>query len=107
VTGAETCELVMALAAIGEQERALRLFADMQHLRHESGGYWTGYVFPDDVNWPEEQTTYTAAAVVLAADELSRTTSGSAIMRGDSLPVLDEIALECSCVSADGAARVS
>jgi hypothetical protein len=107
VTGAETCELVMALAAIGEQERALRLFADMQHLRHESGGYWTGYVFPDEVNWPDEQTTYTAAAVVLAADELSRTTRGSTIMRGDTLPTPAEIALECSCVSADGAARVS
>jgi hypothetical protein len=107
VTGAETCELVLALAAIGRQRRALRLFADMQHLRHDSGSYWTGYVFPDNVNWPEEQTTYTAAAVVLAADELSRTTPGSAIMRGDTLPVLDELALECSCASADGVASVS
>ena len=107
VTGAETCELVMALAAIGQQRRALRLFADMQHLRHDSGSYWTGYVFPDNVYWPEEQTTYTAAAVVLAADELSRTTPGSAIMRGDTLPVLDELALECSCASTDGVARVS
>ena len=106
VTGAETCELVMALAAIGDRDSALRLFADMQHLRHESGGYWTGYVFPDDVNWPEEQTSFTAAAVVLAADELSGTTPGSAIMRGDSLPQLEEIALECGCVSADGVARV-
>ena len=106
VTGAETCELVMALAAIGQDDRALRLFADMQHLRHEDGSYWTGYVFPDDANWPEEQTTYTSAAVILAADELSRTTPGSAIMRGDTLPELDEIALECSCASADGVARV-
>ena len=34
VTGAETCELVMALAAIGD-ERAAQLFADMQHLRSD------------------------------------------------------------------------
>lgn len=100
VTGAETCELAMALAAVGDQQRALRLFADMQHLRHESGSYWTGWVFPDDVFWPDEQTTYTAAAVVLAADELSRTTPASAIMRGDSLPPLEEIALECDCAMA-------
>ena len=33
VTGAETCELVMALDCLGDHERALRLFADMQHLR--------------------------------------------------------------------------
>lgn len=106
VTGAETCELAMALAAIGHEEPALRLFADMQHLRHESGSYWTGRVWPEDVFWPHEQTSYTAAAVILAADELSRTSPASAIMRGDSLPALDEIALECGCVSADGVARV-
>ena len=49
VTGAETCELVLALEAIGDRDRALRLLADMQHLRTDDGSYWTGYVFPDDV----------------------------------------------------------
>jgi hypothetical protein len=44
VTGAETCELVMALDCLDDHARALRLFADMQHLRHENGSYWTGYV---------------------------------------------------------------
>jgi hypothetical protein len=107
VTGAETCELVMALAAIGDDVRARRLFAEIQHLRADDGGYWTGYVYPDDVRWPAEQTTYTAAAVILAADELTRTTPGSAIMRGDTLaPHFEEIALECGCVSADRVARV-
>ena len=76
VTGAETCELVMALDCLDDHERALRLFADMQHLRHENGSYWTGSVHPEDVFWPGEQTTYTAAAVILAADELSRTSPG-------------------------------
>ncbi|MGY2875092.1 hypothetical protein ACVW00_002282 [Marmoricola sp. URHA0025 HA25] len=67
VTGAETCELVMALDAVGDRHYARELFAAMQHLREDDGRYWTGYVFPDDVNWPAEHTTYTAAAVVLAA----------------------------------------
>ena len=49
VTGAETCELVMALDALGDRDRALRMFADMQHLRDTEGRYWTGYVYPDDV----------------------------------------------------------
>jgi len=98
VTGAETCELVMALECLEEHDRAVQLYADMQHLRHDSGGYWTGYVFPDDVNWPVEQTTYTAAAVILAADELSRTSPGSGIMRGEMLAQqFREIALECGC----------
>lgn len=108
VTGAETCELVMSLDAIGDHDRALEQFAAMQHLRTEDGRYWTGWVWPDQVNWPHEHTTYTAAAVILAADELSRTTPGSGIMRGDTLaPHFEEIALECGCpesagVSADG-----
>jgi hypothetical protein len=98
VTGAETCELVMSLDAIGDHERALEQFAAMQHLRAEDGRYWTGYVYPDDVFWPVEHTTYTAAAVVLAADELSRTTPASGIMRGDTLAAhFEEIALECGC----------
>ena len=107
VTGAETCELVMALDCLDDHARALRLYADMQHLRHESGGYWTGYVHPDDVFWPAEQTTYTAAAVILAADELSRTSPASGIMRGETLAApFPEIGLECGCTE-EGAAEGS
>ncbi|WP_439936187.1 prenyltransferase [Nocardia sp. N13] len=103
VTGAETCELVLALEAIGDRERALRLLSDMQHLRTDDGSYWTGYVFPDGVNWPHEQTTYTAAAVVLAVDALSEGTLGADIMRGTTLaPDFAELGLECGCRSDDG-----
>jgi hypothetical protein len=107
VTGAETCELVMALDALGDRERALRLFGDMQHLRADGGRYWTGFVFPDKGNWPAEHTTYTAAAVVLAADALAHGTPGSGIMRGETLPRdFAEIGLECGCRSADRLAGV-
>jgi hypothetical protein len=100
-TGAETCELVMALDAIGERERALSLFADMQHLRGEDGKYWTGYVWPDDVNWPHEHSTYTAAAVILAWDALAGHTGGADIMRGTTLARdFAEIGLECGCEAA-------
>lgn len=108
VTGAETCELVLALDAVDDRDRALRLLADMQHLRDAEGGYWTGYVYADDAIWPREETTYTAAAVILAVDALSRTTPGSGIMRGDTLAAhFPEIGLECGCPdrSADVLAR--
>ena len=107
-TGAETCELVMALDAIGDRDRALRLLADIQHLRTADGSYWTGYVWPDDVNWPGEQTTYTAAAVILAVDALSGETGGSGIMRGTTLAAdFAELGLECGCPSADRVAGVA
>lgn len=98
VTGAETCELVLALDVVGDHERATAVFADMQHLRHPDGGYWTGWVFGDDVHWPNEQTTYTGGAVILAADALSRTTRASGIFRGDGLAAQPApLALHCAC----------
>ena len=113
-TGAETCELVMALDAIGQHDRAEQLLADMQHLRTEDGAYFTGYVWTDKVNWPAEHTTYTAAAVILAVDALSQGSGGADIMRGTSLaPDFADLrpsapGLECCCPSAErvaGAAR--
>jgi hypothetical protein len=89
VTGAETCELVLALDVLGREEDATALLAAMQHLRDPDGSYWTGLVFDDDVRWPVERTTWTAATVVLAADALSRTTPASGIFRGAGLPLCD------------------
>src|SRR3954453_4033771 len=101
VTGAETCELVLALDALGDRERARTLLTDMQHLRTEDGAYWTGYVYPDEAVWPAEQTTYTAAAVLLTVDAMSGTTAGSALCRGSSLPsTFPAIGLECGCPAA-------
>ncbi len=101
LTGAETCELALALDALGDRRRAIELVKAIQHTRHEDGSYWTGYVLPDEVYWPVEQTTYTAAALILAVDALSDTTPGSAIFRGTTLPAdFEEIALECGCSEA-------
>ena len=79
VTGAETCELALALAAAGRTDAGIEQVAAMQHLRHGDGSYWTGYVYPDDARWPVERTTWTAAAVLLAADALSDSTPASGL----------------------------
>jgi hypothetical protein len=101
VTGAETCELALALDAIGERERAVAVFADAQHLRQPDGSYWTGYVYADDVNWTAEHTTFTTAAALLAHDALSEVTGGAGFIRGTGLvPDPEPLALECGCASA-------
>jgi hypothetical protein len=104
VTGAETCELVLALDTIGDRERALSLLADMQHLREADGSYWTGWQFAERVNWPDEHTTWTAAAVVLAVDALSRTSPGNGIFRADRLPAGVDLIPDpvCGCTSTAG-----
>ena len=79
VTGAETCELALALAAAGQPDAAIEQVAAMQHLRHDDGSYWTGLVYADDARWPVERTTWTAAAVVLAADALAGATAAASL----------------------------
>ncbi len=99
VTGAETCELVMALDAIGDRGNAATQFEAMHHLRERDGSYWTGLVFADGKRWPEERTTWTGAAVILAADALSNTTAASGIFRGADLPRGLEDAFDCACAT--------
>ena len=98
VTGAETCELVLTLEAIGDHGRALRQFSAMQHLRERDGSYWTGLVYADGKRWPVERTTWTGAAVILAADALSGATAAAGIFRGTQLPRGLEGDYDCECV---------
>jgi hypothetical protein len=82
VTGAETCERVLALEALvltagapcvvrrrAAPPRGRRALLD----RSSS--------IPRRVNWPGEHSTYTAAAAILAADALADVTPGADIMR--------------------------
>ncbi|OBI17865.1 prenyltransferase [Mycobacterium sp. E2462] len=99
VTGAETCELVMALDALGQRSVAHQQFAAMQHLREDDGSYWTGLVFADGKRWPEERTTWTGAAMILAADALSDTTGAAGLFRGEALPLGLQTDFDCECVA--------
>lgn len=109
VTGAETCELVLALHQVGLPTAARRMFREVQHLRRPDGGYWTGWQFSDGEFWPEEPTTWTAAAVILAADALAGGVTDR-VFRGTDLPAGLEIsagapepvARGCACVVAAG-----
>jgi len=86
VTGAETCELALALTAAGRRDDAAGQLAAMQHLRAEDGSYWTGLVLADGVRWPVERTTWTAAAVVLAADAIAGTGPAAALFADPAAP---------------------
>ena len=93
VTAAETCEFVMALDAIGLDERARALFEWVQFLRHDDGGYWTGANFDaerfdaDGELYPVEQPTWNSAAVVLAANALGGSGPTAGLFRLEGLPV--------------------
>ena len=112
VTGAETCELALALDVIGDHSRALDLFEQVQHLRDPGGSYWTGWQFANQAHFPNEQSSWTAAAVILAADALSGATGGSGIFAAGAArwavgsPV-DAAACGCDTPAGQAGARLS
>jgi hypothetical protein len=93
MTAAETCECVMAHLAVGEDDKARDLFRWAQVLRDDDGAYFTGLVYPQRKTFPgDERSTYTAAAVVLASDALTRTSPASGLfVDHDALPDLVDV----------------
>jgi hypothetical protein len=85
VTVAESCELVMALLAAGDHARAVQLYSWLHQWRVEDGAYWTGYQFVQDIMWPDEKPTWTAGAIMLAADALTHYSRASKLFQEVSL----------------------
>ena len=80
-TVAESAELTMALLAAGDHARAARLFSWLHQWRDHDGVYWTGYQWQEKVLWPLEKPTWTAGAILLAADALTEHTAASHLFR--------------------------
>lgn len=79
VTVAESCELTLALLAAGDHARAINVYSWLHQWRLEDGSYWTGYQFAMDLLWPDEKPTWTAGAILLAADALTQHTAASTL----------------------------
>ena len=115
ITAAETCELVLALDAIGLDDRANTLFSWVQFLRHDDGAYWTGMNFPGD-NFDDfgeyftaEQPTWNSAAVVLAANALGGSGPTAGLFRGEGLPAgltAEELIEAGAAIETERSARV-
>jgi len=99
---------VIALDALGLSHVAMELFVAAQGMRLADGSYWTGMVYPEELTFPDaERTTYTAAAVVLAADALSSASPASGLFRGEGLPApLDLPESSCSWGIGECSARL-
>jgi len=83
VTASETAECALAHVAIGDFATAADLLRWTRPHRRDDGAYWTGIVYAPDaapVEFPfEEHTSYTAAAVILAADAISGASPASGL----------------------------
>jgi hypothetical protein len=100
VTVAETCELVLALDACGLSGQAAEVFGAVARLRHDDGSYWTGWQYANSAHFPAERSTWSAAAVVLAADALTGFSPGAGIFRDIPVPLDTKAPAEpeaCGC----------
>ncbi len=80
VTAAETCECSMAYLVAGDRSSALDLFKGALEMRLDNGKCLTGLVHPGHISFPENEcTTYTAAAIILAADAISGSSPASSL----------------------------
>ncbi len=70
VTIAETSELVLALNAMGNTQKARIVFSWIQDRVYADKTFWCGYTYPDIVIWPEEKISWTNAVALMAADSL-------------------------------------
>jgi len=79
-TAAETSECVLALVGVGALDHARALFETTRRHRRPDGAYLTGWVYPQEVTFPtDEVSSYTVAAVLLAADALAGATPGATV----------------------------
>lgn len=78
-TMAETAELALALAAMGDIKTARQVHRWLYGKQYADGAYWTGVTFFDRVIYTDEKTAWTGAAVLLATDAIFGLSSGRRI----------------------------
>lgn len=81
ITIAETCELVLALTAMGRTTHARIVFGWICERTFEDNTFWCGFTIPDMTIWPREKITWTNAVALLAADALYDITPASRLFR--------------------------
>jgi hypothetical protein len=75
VTVAETCELSLALSAMGNTRLSETVFGWICNRTNPDGSYWCGFTCPDMIVWPKYNSTWTNAAVLIAADAIYEITA--------------------------------
>ena len=71
VTIAESSECVISALIHDNENIAKQIFHDIQQFQNKDGIFPTGYQYDMEIFWPEENSTWTNAAVIIAAHALS------------------------------------
>jgi len=71
VTIAESSECVISALIHDNENIAKQIFNDIQQFQNKDGIFPTGYQYDMEIFWPEENSTWTNAAVIIAAHAIS------------------------------------
>ena len=85
ITVAETCEFIIALMIANKYEDALRLFLDVLNISNQNHIPFMGWQYEENIFWPEENPSWTSAAVILAADTILDLSNASDLFKKDQL----------------------
>ncbi len=68
VTFAESSEFIISLVKMNKKEDAKKILEEIMRFQDSRGIFPTGYQYKLDILWPDEFSTWTNAAVIIAAD---------------------------------------
>ena len=90
VTVAETSEFILALMCAGYDDEAKRLLFDVLNISDEEGIPFMGWQYEENIFWPEEKPSWTAAALMLGADCVFDYSDASDLFKSDQRSVFYE-----------------
>ena len=85
VTVAETSEFIVSLVISNEIEEAKKLLIEVMNISDLNDIPYMGWQYEENIFWPEEKPSWTAAALILAADSIYDFSSGSDILKKNQL----------------------
>ena len=68
VTFAESSEAIISLIRVGEIKFARKIMSEIENFKNEDGIFPTGYQYSEKIFWPDERSTWTNAAYIIAKD---------------------------------------
>ncbi len=90
VTVAETSEFILALMCAGYDDEAKRLLFDVLNISDDEGIPFMGWQYEQNIFWPEEKPSWTAAALMLSADCVFDYSDASDLFKSDQRSVFYE-----------------
>ena len=77
VTVAETSEFIISLMISGDLDKSKELLIDVLNICDENKIPFMGWQYEENIFWPNEKPSWTAAALIIAADSVMNFSNAS------------------------------